>query len=416
MSSRWSRRLTARGWGVALTIPAALTAAYSTTYQELLVVACLAFGLLAASAVYSIFSRPSIEIERGFHPQVVAVGEPVTVRLNLRNRGRNRADSRLVELLPGVAGSPSLRVPALLPGTGVRGEREWVPARRGVLVVPGVRLTHLDPFGLIAISTASGGSDRILVTPRVSALASPRSGAGAGDGLISRNRALALSVEDDPVTREYRVGDPIQRVHWRASARHGELMVRQDEPRSRPQVRVLLDTRVAAYTDIESAQSAGGEAQARSESFEWAVRMLASIGVHLSDAGFRVSVAETAGSQVVDPASGRGRAEGTAAFLESLATVGLRESGITVPADRHMQPECPVFAIVPASDQGLLEWVVQSRAMRHPGVAFVFESAAPAASQALADAGWKCVPVNAESDVEAAWARAQRDGVVAGAR
>ena len=49
------------------------------------------------------------------------------------------------------------------------------------------------------------------------------------------------------MTREYRHGDPMRRVHWAATARHGELMVRQEESVTTPEATIILDQRLAAF-------------------------------------------------------------------------------------------------------------------------------------------------------------------------
>jgi uncharacterized protein (DUF58 family) len=41
--------------------------------------------------------------------------------------------------------------------------------------------------------------------------------------------------------REYRPGDPLRRIHWRSSARHGELIVREYEPPGVQTVGILCD-------------------------------------------------------------------------------------------------------------------------------------------------------------------------------
>ena len=63
---------------------------------------------------------------------------------------------------------------------------------------------------------------------------------GYGDG---RQRSLALAGEDDVIPRGYRHGDDLRRVHWRSTARYGELMVRREEQPQRARCTVLLDTR-----------------------------------------------------------------------------------------------------------------------------------------------------------------------------
>ena len=61
-------------------------------------------------------------------------------------------------------------------------------------------------------------------------------------------------------TREYRHGDDLRRVHWRSTARYGELMVRREEQPWQARCTVLLDTRAIAHRGAGPASS-----------FEWAV-------------------------------------------------------------------------------------------------------------------------------------------------
>ena len=73
------------------------------------------------------------------------------------------------------------------------------------------------------------------------------------------------------VPRAYRDGDELRRVHWRSTARYGELMVRREEQRWRNRAVLFLDTRQNGH---------GGRGPA--SSFEYAISAAASIGVHLA--------------------------------------------------------------------------------------------------------------------------------------
>ncbi|OLP72781.1 hypothetical protein BJM39_09955 [Salmonella enterica subsp. enterica serovar Javiana] len=91
----------------------------------------------------------------------------------------------------------------------------------------GVRLR--DPFGLSTRVAAISGSSDILVLPRILPLGGgqpPGSGVGA-EGAIPH--MVALHGEDDVSIRSYRDGDDLRRIHWPATAKTGELMVRQED-------------------------------------------------------------------------------------------------------------------------------------------------------------------------------------------
>ena len=127
-----------------------------------------------------------------------------------------------------------------------------------------------------------------------SAPAGPAGGHGGG-GEGSR-RTIAVHGEDDVSTREYRHGDDLRKVHWRATARTGELMVRLEERPWRAQATLLLDTRARAHLLAprhRRPSPAAGPAAATTprppDSLEWLVEAAASIGTALARAGRRAA-------------------------------------------------------------------------------------------------------------------------------
>ena len=112
--------------------------------------------------------------------------------------------------------------------------------------------------------------------------------------------------------RAYRDGDDMRRVHWRATAHHGELMVRREEQPWQSRATLLLDTRTGAHAG-----------QDPDSSLEYAVSAAASIGVHLADRGYAVRLVTDEGGAVSGSwhDSGGGPAGAEVPLLDALAVV-----------------------------------------------------------------------------------------------
>jgi uncharacterized protein (DUF58 family) len=208
--------------------------------------------------------------------------------------------------------------------------------------------------------------------------------------------------DDDLTTREYRSGDALRRVHWRASARHGQLMVRQEEHRSRPDARLVVDTRLAGYPDAREDAGETWEAARRSESFEWVVRMTASLGIHLEANGFRVGVDETGAAQI-EPLDerweGARRSEG---FLTSLAAVRLLDRPASELAAGPPEPPGSVFAIVGDPEDATVDWLIRLRRGAEPAIAFAVDARRETVDR-LRESGWTVVPVGPDDDPGEVW-------------
>lgn len=66
---------------------------------------------------------------------------------------------------------------------------------------------------------------------------------------------VALHGEDDQTVREYRDGDDLRRIHWPASARTGELMVRQEDRPAKRRAVVILGLTPTAHAGSGRASS-----------------------------------------------------------------------------------------------------------------------------------------------------------------
>jgi uncharacterized protein (DUF58 family) len=164
----------------------------------------------------------------------------------------------------------------VLDGIGGGGSRQFHyqvrPDTRGRYVIGPLQVRVADSFGLVSIGRAFTSTSTLTVTPRIIPLARPPlAGNWLGDSEHGR-RSIAASGEDDAAPRAYQTGDSLHRVHWRSTARHGELMVRREEQYWRNTASLFLDTRRGAHLAASS--------------FELAVTAAASIGVHLAGEGF----------------------------------------------------------------------------------------------------------------------------------
>jgi uncharacterized protein (DUF58 family) len=227
----------------------------------------------------------------------------------------------------------------------------------------------------------------------------PGSWLGDGEG---RARVAAAAGEDDPAPRPYRDGDELRRVHWRSTARYGELMVRREEQQWRNHAVLLLDTRRRAHAGSGT-----------SSSFESAVSAAASIGVYLAMQGF-------AGQVVTDTGAITGGGNFEDVLLDSLAVV--KPSGATDLAAglSAVMPQASGLFIVVAGRLSAAQ--ARSLAASHragtPALALLLavstwegpqQAGGPDgtedAASVLTAAGWRVTTLRADTPLAAAWQR-----------
>jgi uncharacterized protein (DUF58 family) len=117
---------------------------------------------------------------------------------------------------------------------------------RGRYAFADVRAEIADPFGLERVAVPLPAPGALLVYPRLVRLERlfSETGAHSHDGrrlLLRRQSGFELHG-----VREYAQGESLRRVHWRSTARRGQLMVKELEDAPRDEIAVLLDADSAA--------------------------------------------------------------------------------------------------------------------------------------------------------------------------
>lgn len=414
---------TRRGWFFLAASIATTVIAYAAGLRELLYVSILLAVLPIAAFILVWRARPALRVTRSFSPHILEAGAGATATLHVENRSfRRSARSRWRDSLPWGRGStPDADLPALLPrgarftgrGNAATLRYELRPPRRGVFSIGPLGVDVADALGLATSSLTTGEPQPIVVTPEVVALPASGLTGDGGEGEARLVQRRSAGDDDDTITREYRSGDAMRRVHWRATARHGDLMVRQEEQRTLPEARIIVDTRRVGYHDV----STDPLDEIESEAFEWVVRMLASVTLHLRRAGFIVTVIETGAPQLSALGRKARRSWGDEEFLVSLASLDLvHDVTLRPPTSRRVGP---TIALLGSPDAATLEWLAGQARAGQTSVAYlvagvssidiinrqfgVHAVGATDAAERLAEAGWLTVPVRADDDHAAAW-------------
>ncbi|TIC88650.1 DUF58 domain-containing protein [Nocardioides sp. GY 10113] len=265
----------------------------------------LALPLLAAVAVGR--RRYAVTVHRELAPRLVTAGQTANVTLTLSNAGQRSAGALLVEdRLPYALGHSAHFA---LQGLRRRWERtvdyQVRADTRGQYEIGPLTTRAIDPFGLVEVRRTHPATLALTVTPRTISLPTiGLTGGWSGSG-EHRPQAFAAGSAEDVSVREYRRGDELRRVHWRSSARLGDLMVRKEEQPWEARATVFLDNRRLAH-----------HGKGATSTFEAAVTVAASVAVHLDLHGYTVRLISAQGI-------GTGPGEPLAAVLEHLALIQL---------------------------------------------------------------------------------------------
>lgn len=182
-------------------------------------------------------------------PRAVA-GERVDITLSAVNDGKLSLWQPLVNLPVGDRDS-WLRMPTLTPAVSTSHDVVVDDLARGVLDVGPAIAVRTDPLGLLRKTVRWCEPVELYVRPRMALLSTLGSGQVRDLEGVPSDR-VSMSDLAFHALREYVPGDDLRHVHWRSSARAGELLVRQYHDTRRNHATVVLDPTPEAYrTDEE---------------------------------------------------------------------------------------------------------------------------------------------------------------------
>lgn len=275
---------------------------------ELYVFGAVALGLVAVAVLYVSLTRLDLQVDRVVHPARVHVGQVSRVEVRIRNLRRHATPVlALRDPVTGTAGA-ELLVSPLDQGAASVASYRLPTEHRGIVHVGPLQVVVTDPFGLAMASTRGAPRVEVTVFPRVDEIR-PVPFTSGNDPLAGalHPHALGRSGDDFYALRPYVVGDDLRRIHWPSTARHDELLVRQQEQPWQARTTVLLDVRRAAHDGetLESAVSAAASIVSANGARRDLVRLVTTDGadsgygtgtVHLQALLEHLAVVEAAGS------------------------------------------------------------------------------------------------------------------------
>jgi uncharacterized protein (DUF58 family) len=324
--------LTRRGWSVVGAVVGLFVGGRLLGLPQLFVLATALASLLVVAAVWVNTRRLVLAGER-VPTERLQVGTDGRVDLTVVNDtdratptlaltdsfdgGRRHARFLLAPLRPGEVGRAAYRVPT---------------DRRGRFQLGPLVAACTDPFGLCERYALVADRTEVLVYPRVhELLALPELGGDDFDSHASELVGRPDTGGEFHLLREYDAGDDLRRVSWKATARRGRLMVRQDESKRRAPVLVVFDVRASRHDRA---------------SFELAVEAVASVVSSLERAGRPHAVVTSIGEAI-----GRPGQRHLATVLDALAVIEPIAAERLVPALSGRRGDAVVFVTGRLRDQ-----------------------------------------------------------------
>jgi len=346
-----------RTLGLLFTVGLVLTAAALTGATEVYFFVYL--GLVVIGLAYLLARRGLTSLEAGswLDRQHATVGDTLTVTYTLRSSARlpkpwleTHSPSTLPVAIPG-------RVISLGPRTA----RTWaarVPlTHRGQYRVDPMVVRTGDPFGLFESVASVGPGAAVLVYPQVQPLPGWQLPTSALEGASARAEHGPHRTPLVTSVRPYTPGDAFNRIHWRSSARHQELQVKEFDIEPSADMWMFVDLDRAAHTGagetatIETTVSVGAALAAHALADDRGVGMEA-IGLRRAViTGDRGARQQHKIMSLLAVAQG----EGSTPLAELLVEGGMRMRGGTV-----------ALVITPSLDPS---WVAPLASLRNAGVA-----------------------------------------------
>ena len=277
---------------------------YGVTSLEFQAFVPFAYALILWGAALLMLrpSRPILQLQTE-NAHRVAAGESVPVVIALSNpSSASSGNARVLgHLLPGsvdLVPADGAPVPAIPAGGELTLKLALQPRQRGLYQLHGWRLESDFPFGLLNAGRIWPAPARLTVYPRFDPLdrielPQARRQQPGGVAYVA-NRGESVEYIGN---REYRQGDNVRDIDWRATARLSRPIVREYREEFFLRAAIVLDTQVP--------RARGDWDAARSEDFERAVSLCAACGDYLNRADYLVDIL-AAGPRLHHLLAGRG--------------------------------------------------------------------------------------------------------------
>jgi uncharacterized protein (DUF58 family) len=284
-----------------------IVAAFSTGLKFLFFLVYV--GLLVGGGSYILTRLGLADLEAGYAVSQLSghVGDKLRVTYTLRNTGRI--------IKPWLEIHNPTTLPGGLPGRALslrgRQERSWLVRtplmRRGHFRIEPLQIRTGDPFGFFEASASVGQGITLVVYPRVVPLPMWKLPPANIEGAHAQPERTLQTTPLATTVRPYAPGDSMNRIHWRSTARTGEIQVKEFD---------LEQTADAwIFMDLDARNEAGSGDESTTE------------------------VAVRAAASVADKALGENRAVGLTVSAHRLTVV---------PADRGARQRLKILQLLAA--------------------------------------------------------------------
>lgn len=292
-------RLTRSGVSLLAIGAATLVVARTVQVRQMWMIAASLLVAVVAAMITVARRNDSLVLTRTVEPDDLRVGIDARVVVDLEVTSSRPSPPVVL-----TSGTTSWRLPPLPPGTTHRFSWTLSTARRGMVSLPPMEVHRADPLGLVRRSRVASSAVDVVVAPRTAPLVMAQMGVGALGSQLTQ-RARHFGVGEFEGLRHYVEGDDLRLVHWKASARSTELLVKQYSLEGVRRCTVVIDTSTASTED----------------EFETAVSIAASLVEAACDTDLSMRLATTGGMDLPPTASLVGRRQALAALVPSSAVL-----------------------------------------------------------------------------------------------
>lgn len=271
--------VTGSGWLVLVVAIVSIVLSLLFGWQEFSYLGAVLLAALVIGTLF-LFGRSSYGVFIELNPRRVVVGDRAMGRMLVTNTGTRALTPTRMELPVG-RGLAEFQLPSMKPAEEHE-ELFAVPTNRRAVIVAGpAESVRGDQLGLLRRAVRWTDPVDLFVHPLTVRLVPSAAGLVKDlEGQVSKK--ITSSDIAFHALRPYVPGDDRRYVHWRTSARVGQLMVRQFEETRRSQLTMILATRSDLY--------------ASDEEFELAISVTASIAAQVILDGTQMNVVSDSGT------------------------------------------------------------------------------------------------------------------------